>query len=287
MAQSFWKFVKGILLKAETSDPSDNLNGSLWHNSTSNRLKGYFESAVRVFVTENQTQTLLNKSIDADNNTITNIDNNEIKAAAAIDLTKLAAVTANRALQSDGSGFVSASSVTNTELGYVSGVTSSIQSQLDGKEPTITVLGETRGGTGESTYTTGDILYASGSNNLSKLAIGTNTYVLTSNGSVPSWQPASGGGSSFTVDEINANQTLADLTIYLVDTSGGSLTLTLPNITLGMIIEVIDQTGDAATNPITIDTADAALINGQATWTMSTNREALRFVAGSSNWSLA
>ena len=46
-------------------------------------------------------------------------------------------MTGNRALVSDGSGYVSASSVTNTELGYLSGVTSGIQTQINGKEATI------------------------------------------------------------------------------------------------------------------------------------------------------
>lgn len=59
--------------------------------------------------------------------------NADINASAAIAYSKLAALTANRALLSDASGFVSASSVTNTELGYVSGVTSAIQTQLDAK----------------------------------------------------------------------------------------------------------------------------------------------------------
>ena len=40
-------------------------------------------------------------------------------------------VTANKALVSDANGAVSASSVTATELGYLSGVTSNVQSQLD------------------------------------------------------------------------------------------------------------------------------------------------------------
>lgn len=79
------------------------------------------------------TESLTNKSIDADQNTITNIENADIKAAAAIALDKLAATTASRALVSDASGFVSASAVTATELGYVSGVTSAIQTQLGNK----------------------------------------------------------------------------------------------------------------------------------------------------------
>lgn len=61
------------------------------------------------------------------------IVNADVAAAAAIAYSKLAALTANRALQSDGSGFVSVSAVTSTELGYVSGVTSAIQTQFTGK----------------------------------------------------------------------------------------------------------------------------------------------------------
>jgi hypothetical protein len=48
------------------------------------------------------------------------------------------------------------------------------------------------GGTGQSSYTTGDILYASGSSAISKLAIGTNGYVMTSSGSAPQWSATSG-----------------------------------------------------------------------------------------------
>jgi hypothetical protein len=81
-------------------------------------------------------QTLTNKVIDADNNTITNIDNAEIKASAAIALDKLAATTASRALVSDASGFVTAATTTATEIGYVNGVTSAIQTQINTKAPT-------------------------------------------------------------------------------------------------------------------------------------------------------
>lgn len=46
--------------------------------------------------------------------------------------------TANRALVTDSSGDVVVSSVTSTELGYLSGVTSAIQTQLNAKQATIT-----------------------------------------------------------------------------------------------------------------------------------------------------
>jgi hypothetical protein len=50
------------------------------------------------------------------------------------------------------------------------------------------------GGTGQSSYTTGDLLYASGSTAISKLAVGTNGYILTVSGGLPSWQPAPATG---------------------------------------------------------------------------------------------
>lgn len=59
--------------------------------------------------------------------------NADVASAAAIAVSKLAALTASRAVASDGSGFLTASATTATELGYVSGVTSAIQTQLNAK----------------------------------------------------------------------------------------------------------------------------------------------------------
>lgn len=92
-----------------------------------------FPNATDTLVGRATTDTLTNKSIDSDNNTITNIVNADIKAAAAIALNKLAATTVSRALVSDASGFVTAATTTSTEIGYVNGVTSAIQTQLDAK----------------------------------------------------------------------------------------------------------------------------------------------------------
>jgi len=48
-------------------------------------------------------------------------------------------------------------------------------------------IGAIYGGTSQTTYTTGDTLYASASNTLSKLAIGSTNQVLTVSGGVPTW----------------------------------------------------------------------------------------------------
>lgn len=74
-------------------------------------------------------------------------------------------------------------------------------------------LGATNGGTAQSTYTTGDTLYASASNTLSKLSVGSSGQVLTVAGGVPTWAtPAAGlpsqtgnAGKYLTTDGTNAS----------------------------------------------------------------------------------
>jgi hypothetical protein len=67
-----------------------------------------------------------------------------------------------------------------------------------GPIPTValtTPVAATNGGTAQSTYATGDLLYASGTNTLAKRGIGSTGDVLTVAGGVPTWSaPASGGG---------------------------------------------------------------------------------------------
>jgi len=95
-------------------------------------IKAYIATQVSS-VTGASTTTFTNKTFDADGtgNSITNIENADIKAAAAIAFSKMENLTASRALASDTNGDVSVTSVTTTELGYLSGVTSSIQDQLN------------------------------------------------------------------------------------------------------------------------------------------------------------
>ena len=69
-----------------------------------------------------------------------------------------------------------------------------------------TALPAVNGGTAQTAYTTGDILYASATNTLSKLAVGTTGYTLTVASGVPAWKPpytrtsftATAGQTSFT-----------------------------------------------------------------------------------------
>jgi len=99
-------------------------------------------AATDTLVGKATTDTLTNKTIDADGtgNSITNIENANIKAAAAIAVNKLAAATASRALVSDSNGFLTAATTTAAEIGYVNGVTSSIQTQLGTKHTSGSAL---------------------------------------------------------------------------------------------------------------------------------------------------
>ena len=95
------------------------------------------------------------------------------------------------------------------------------------------------GGTGFTSYTTGDVLYASGSTSLAKLGIGTTGQVLTvSSGGLPTWAAASGGGGgSGTVTSVGLSAGTTGLTISSstsnpITTSGTftlSGTLSVPN----------------------------------------------------------
>ena len=112
------------------------------------------------------------------------IVNADVNTSAAIAFSKMENLTASRALVSDGSGDVSVSAVTSTEIGYLDGVSSSIQSQLDGKAsssyvPTaITVADESSDTTCFPLFTTaatGDL----GPKTASGLTFNANTDVLS------------------------------------------------------------------------------------------------------------
>jgi len=66
-------------------------------------------------------------------NSSASLNNNRVMVSSGSAIVEAAAITASRALVSDSNGVPTHSAVTTTELGYVSGVTSSIQTQLGAK----------------------------------------------------------------------------------------------------------------------------------------------------------
>jgi len=83
------------------------------------------------------------------------------------------------------------------------------------------------GGTGLTSYTVGDLLYASGSTTLSKLSIGLSTYILTSSGSAPQWSLPSGITVGTATNAVNigitANSTNATNYLTFVSATTGNL----------------------------------------------------------------
>ncbi|NDE09890.1 MAG: hypothetical protein EBZ95_04900 [Chitinophagia bacterium] len=124
-----FQYLDGVTSAIQTQLNAKALSSDLTTHTGASSAHGVAGSVVGT----SDSQVLTNKTIDATNNTISNIANSNVSASAAIAHSKMAALTASKALTSDASGIVSASSVTSTELGYVSGVTSAIQTQLNNK----------------------------------------------------------------------------------------------------------------------------------------------------------
>ena len=109
----------------------------------------------------------------------------------------------------DGAGTFSAVTVTqyNALIGSSSnGITSvapgttgiPLVSQGAASNPAFSTCAVAGGGLAQSTYTTGDIIYASAANTLSKLAIGSSGHALTLTAGLPGWAAQSGGGGVWT-----------------------------------------------------------------------------------------
>jgi hypothetical protein len=79
------------------------------------------------------------------------------------------------------------STVSSAELGFLDGVTSAIQTQVDAKTAKSTLT------------TTGDIYYASAANTPARLGIGSTGNVLTVASGIPSWAAPAGGGATYAV----------------------------------------------------------------------------------------
>lgn len=184
MAFSFTKFLK-VLLKPGTLTSDE--AGSLEVSSGDNKVNYHNGSSRSPIVTEAHAATLTNKSIDADTNSITNIENGDIKAGAAISRDKLANGSANQVLINDGSGVMSGEAQ----------------------------LAITRGGTGQPTANTGfnalsptttkgDVIAHNGTINV-RVPVGTNSQVLTANSAMASgleWTNSAVADNSITTAKI-------------------------------------------------------------------------------------
>ena len=98
-------------------------NTAMASNSAANDFLTYTSLISAINDTTNNVQTVSSNVVQVETRRIANI-------AGAVSTITTADLTASRALVSSGSGKVAISAVTSTELGYVDGVTSAIQTQL-------------------------------------------------------------------------------------------------------------------------------------------------------------
>lgn len=150
MANDSFKVKKSLNIEPVAS-ASPTAKGDIVYDSTSDTVK-YYNGSSRTVVNTDEAQSLSNKTL----------------ASPTFSGTITSGLTASRALATGASGELAASSVTATELGYVSGVTSAIQTQVDGK-------------IAKSTFTTkGDIPQTTGASTVTRLGVsGNDGYVLT------------------------------------------------------------------------------------------------------------
>ena len=102
----------------------DNGAGGTNRKSEMSRVATYIESGISGDITISSGTAAIGSGV---------IVNADVNTSAALEFSKMENLTASRALVSDSNGDVSAATTTSTEIGYVNGVTSAIQTQLDAK----------------------------------------------------------------------------------------------------------------------------------------------------------
>jgi hypothetical protein len=329
------------------ADPSNLPEGRTWVNTTSDLAKVVLGGAAKTVVTTDQTQTLSNKTIDGDDNTVrdlpvtaiktvladadkvlvrdasgvptsskivnanvdasaaieysklnlaTSIVNADVAAAAAIARSKIAAgttnrlvvndgstgaltdasaITAARALISDANGIPTHATTTATELGYVNGVTSAIQTQLDARISKSLVT------------TKGDIIAATGNATPARVGIGADGLFLKADSAQASgvtWASAASGAIGVVSKVTTYTATTSDDVILC---SGSAFTVTLYTAVgnSGKILRFV-KTDSSLTNIITIDGNSSETIGGALTVTMNTLNESYAIISDGSNWQI-
>jgi hypothetical protein len=240
-------------------------------------------------------------------NLSTSIVNADIAVAAAIAHSKMAANTASRALVSDASGFTTAATTTATEIGYVNGVTSAIQAQLNGK---MADTGDTMTGNlimDNAKEIRFSELDANGSNYIGFKAPdtvtadktfvlpngdGTSNQVLKTDGSGNlGWASVAAGiGVNFDINIVSsANYTILDNDGYrhiLVTTGASNRTITLPTAADNTDRMITIKKVDSGVGIVIIDGEGAETIDGATTYTLDTQYQQLTIVCNGTSWSI-
>lgn len=147
------------------------------------------------------------------------ITNAKIAASTGITLTKLAALSASIVPVTDGSGFLTSSSTTATELGYVHGVTSAIQTQLATLTSSLSNYLPLAGGTMSGTLNMGSNVISSvtqGSTTGQAISFPVGTAQISANSITQTVQ-------SVSTDTDGVGQSYTTLTTASITTTGGPI----------------------------------------------------------------
>jgi len=170
-------------------------------------------------------------------------------------------LTASRALQSNGSGKVEVSDVTTTELGYLDGVTSAIQTQLDAKQASDAQLTDIAGLTpSDSNFIVGDgsnFVAESGSTARTSLGLGTIATQAANNVAVTGGSITGLGSPSASSDAATKNyvdQAVAGLRTRIIAEAATTANV---NLTNGL------EAGDSI-DGVTLVAGDRVLVKDQS-----------------------
>ena len=126
-----------------------------------------------------------------------------------------------------------------------------------------TAVGSVYGGTGQSSYATGDTLYASATNVLSKLPIGSSGQVLTVSAGIPAWASPATSGTVTSVSVTSANGFAGTV----------ATSTTTPAITISTTINspVLAGNGTAISAATTTGTGSTVVLSASPTLTGTAN----------------
>ena len=199
---------------------------------------------------------LADDAVGADELAANAVVNASIASGAAIAFSKMADLTASRALVSDGSGDVSVSSVTSTEVGY-----------LD-----ITTLGTSEASKAVTVDSSGDLIvpdsdkfkFGAGSD-MQLYHDGTNSYIANATGALKIATESS--GIAVTIGHSTSEVTVADNLTVTGDltVSGDSFTQNVTNLTVGDALIKLNQayTGSGLDAGFVVTRGDGSSTNTQ------------------------
>ena len=144
--------------------------------------------------------------------------------------------------------------VSSIELGYVDGVTSAIQTQVNAKAT-------------NPMTTTGDTIYSSSGSTPARLGIGSTGNVLTVSSGVPSWVAPAGGGKLLQVVYDSTVTYSGSASATFADT-GLTATIT-PSSTSSKILVLINQNGIGHSNSASATALLLQIVRGATTYSVT------------------